>query len=126
MNIEMPGPSEFRDELAEAVAQKTLTEAELDASLRPLLTFYDKTVANSNKGKKVDLKAHHQLARRVAEEAIVLLENDGILPLPNQSNIGVVGSFAHKPRTNGGGSATLKPYICEEPETTPVGKSSII
>lgn len=115
MNIEMPGPTEFRAELTEAVHNNQLTEEQLDESLRPLIDFYNNIKDNPNKGKKADLDAHHTIASSVAEEAIVLLENDGILPVPTTTKLAVVGSFAKHPRTNGGGSATLLPYICEIP-----------
>ncbi len=115
MNLEMPGPSEFRHELAEAIENGELTEAELDASLRPLFDFYDKVKDNTNKGKTANLYKHHEVAQAVAKEAIVLLENDGILPLQTGTKIGVVGTFADVPRVNGGGSATLKPYHQERP-----------
>ena len=55
------------------------------------------------------------MAYQVSQEAIVLLENDGILPLKNVSRIGIIGEFAEKPRVNGGGSATLKAFKMENP-----------
>ncbi len=115
MNIEMPGPSEFMEEVVSAVANNDLTEAEIDKSLRPLLVLYDRVMANPNQGQKTSLEQNHQIAKHVAEEAIVLLENDGILPLTKGLSIGVIGEFAEKPRINGGGSATLKSYILENP-----------
>jgi beta-glucosidase len=115
MNIEMPGPSEFNDEVHEALNQGTLKLSELDASLEPLLRLNSLVSKNTNKGKKTDLNQNHLLATKVAEEAIVLLKNDGILPIKNNVKLGIVGEFAQKPRINGGGSATLRPYILENP-----------
>ncbi|MCD6482169.1 MAG: glycoside hydrolase family 3 C-terminal domain-containing protein [Candidatus Izimaplasma sp.] len=113
MNIEMPGPSEFNNQLIEAVYNKEVTEKELDNSLIPLLKLYDKVQKNKNKGKKINLSKHHLFAQKVAEEAIVLLKNNGILPLLKTKKIGIIGNFAKKPRVNGGGSATLKPHTLE-------------
>lgn len=115
MNLEMPGGSEFTSEVYEALENNTLTEQEIDASLIPLFDLYDYTRKNNNKGKKVDFKAHHEIAYEVTKEAIVLLKNDGILPLKQQSKIGVVGQFAETPRINGGGSASLLPFCTEKP-----------
>lgn len=114
LNIEMPGPSEFIDEVYEALEKGTLSENEIDKSLLPLLDLADKVALNKNKLKKTDLNSNHLLASQVAEEGIVLLKNDGILPL-SQNNIAVIGEFAEKPRINGGGSSTLKPFILENP-----------
>lgn len=117
MNLEMPGPSEFNNEVKEALANKRLTEKEIDESLIPLLNFYEATKKNDLKGTKVSLEDHHLIAREVANEAIVLLENDGILPLEKHKKVLVVGEFAEKPRINGGGSVTLKPFNTEIPLT---------
>ena len=113
MNIEMPGPSEFENELNINFNNNDILESEIDKSLIPLLDLYEKSENNPNKGLITDLQANHQIASKVAEEAIVLLKNDGILPLKIGSKIGVIGEFASKPRINGGGSAALKPYILE-------------
>ena len=114
-NIEMPGPSEFHQELVEALDKSLLSEEDLDNSLLPLFDLYDKTQKNKNKGKEVCLEKNHIVAQKVAEEAIVLLQNDGILPFKKRKTITVIGDFAQHPRINGGGSATLKPYCLENP-----------
>jgi beta-glucosidase len=115
LNVEMPGPSEFETELREALKRGDLSEADLDRSLEPLLYMREKVIVNPNKGSKADLDQHHDLANRVAKEAIVLLENDGILPLNGDPHLGVIGEFARHPRINGGGSATLRPYRQDTP-----------
>lgn len=113
MNIEMPGPSAFNAELLDAINNKEISVEELDNSLLPLLVLHDKVQKNENKGKKTNLKDNHLIAQQVAEEAIVLLKNIGILPLTKGIRIGLIGDFAKNPRVNGGGSATLKPHILE-------------
>ena len=45
-----------------------------------------------------DEEAHHALAREAAAESVVLLANDGTLPLPPEANIAVIGEFARTPR----------------------------
>jgi len=114
LNVEMPGPSEFIDDVYKALEDGTLTEQEIDESLLPLLDLTDKIALNNNKLKPTNLTENHLIARKVAEEAIVLLKNNGILPL-KLTDIAVIGEFAATPRINGGGSATLKPFILENP-----------
>jgi len=113
MNIEMPGRSAFNDEVVQAINDGSLSVEELDDSLVPLLELHSKLIQNKNRGKVADLESNHLVARKVAEEAIVLLKNKGILPLKDIKKIGLIGDFAKNPRVNGGGSATLKPYKLE-------------
>ena len=47
------------------------------------------------------------LARAVAEEGVVMLKNDGVLPLKNGEKIGVFGKTALNPVIQGGGCAQL-------------------
>jgi beta-glucosidase len=115
MNIEMPGPSEFTVSVNKAVQNGEVSEQEIDASLYPLMDLRDKLLLNDNKGKNVSFEEGHKIAYKVSKESIVLLENDGILPLKKDINIAVIGSFAKTPRINGGGSATLRPFKLENP-----------
>lgn len=115
MNVEMPGRSEFEQDVHEALADGSLTEDDLDQALQPLLTVYERAVQNPYIGQKCDKDTHHILAQKVVEEAIVLLENDGILPLVNHPSLAVIGAFSKQPRINGGGSVTLQPYKEETP-----------
>ena len=115
MNIEMPGPSSFEEETIKALENQSLTETELDASLEPLFDLHEKVKAIKQL-QNIDLDAHHKIAKKVAQEAIVLLENDGVLPIKDTTKTyGMIGQFAKKPRINGGGSATVKPYHQETP-----------
>jgi len=115
LNLEMNGPSELEDFVYEALQNGELTEEDIDNSLLPLFWLRDEILKNKNKGKKTSLKDNHNFASKVSEEAIVLLENDGVLPLNKNIKIGVIGDFAVNPRITGGGSATLKPLIIEKP-----------
>lgn len=110
MNLDMPGPSAFEKDVKTALDNGTLTEEELDDSLKPLFDLHEK-VKTIEPLKTIDLDKHHDFARKVAGEAIVLLENDGVLPIKNtKQKVGIIGQFAKEPRINGGGSATVKPH----------------
>ena len=54
-------------------------------------------------------EAHHALAREAAAESVVLLANDGTLPLAPDASIAVIGEFARTPRFQGAGSSQVNP-----------------
>lgn len=77
-------------ELIEAVKRGLITEAELDRNLKRLFTarvrlgMFDAPARvpwSKLKPAVVNSPAHQKLARRMAQESIVLLKNDGVLPL---------------------------------------------
>ncbi len=55
---------------------------------------------------------HQQVARKVAEEAITLLKNDGVLPLdPSQlKSVAVIGANANRKHAGAGGSSQVKAF----------------
>lgn len=63
------------------------------------------------KGGAVDQAAHAEIAERVALSGMVLLKNDGVLPLAGSARrILVVGGFADRGVLSGGGSSQVMPY----------------
>lgn len=55
-----------------------------------------------------DWAAQHAIAREAAAAATVLLRNDGVLPLPPQATVALIGDFAVKPRFQGSGSSRIE------------------
>jgi beta-glucosidase len=109
LDWEMPGPQERRvQEVIEAVCSGELEEAVLDESVRRILRIVFKA-AETPKGGEFDVDAHHELAHRVAAEGMVLLKNDGILPLKGQQHIAVIGRSAQHAHFQGGGSSHINP-----------------
>jgi len=109
LDWEMPGPQERRvKQVIDAVTNGKLDEAVLDESVRRILRIVFKA-AETPKGGEFDVDAHHQLARRVAAEGMVLLKNDGILPLQGQQHIAVIGRAAEHAHFQGGGSSHINP-----------------
>ena len=94
--------SDYRPFL-EAVQQGYLPVSAIDTALIRLFTArirlgmfdppssvpYDHIAA-----RELDSAAHRELARRLAEESMVLLKNDGVLPLKSVKRIAVVGPLA--------------------------------
>ena len=66
----------------------------------------------------LDTAAHQTVSRRVAEEGIVLLKNNGILPLDTSriKTIAIIGDNAVRLQCHAGGSSEIKPLY----EVTPL------
>lgn len=136
--IEMPAPNDCSiRELVLAVRTGRVSEADLDDRVREALALIlrtDRAKAGYHGG--YDADAHHRLARRAAEEGIVLLKNDApadawekgapavdgadgaasgrvaprtspLLPLAPHTKVALVGDFAQAPRYQGAGSSLV-------------------
>lgn len=115
LDLEMPGPKDQRVKaVVEAVRAGTLDEAVLDEAARRVLSVVLKA-GNTAKGGVFDVDAHHALARRIAAEGIVLLKNDGILPLHNPQHVAVIGRAAQEAHFQGGGSSHINPTQVDVP-----------
>ena len=113
--LEMPAPGlDSAMNLVEAVKSGKLSQADLDARVEELLNVIDVTYAPvAEAPKEIDLADFQAMARHCAAESIVLLENDGILPLKAGSRVAIVGEFAEKPRYQGAGSSLVNPTQVE-------------
>ena len=115
LDLEMPGPKERRVKaVVEAVRPGALYESVLDKSVRRILGIVFKA-AETTKGGSIDTAAHHALARRIAAEGMVLLKNNGILPLKDQQHIAVIGRAAEEAHFQGGGSSHINPIQVDNP-----------
>ncbi|PWH13093.1 MAG: glycosyl hydrolase [Anaerolineae bacterium] len=109
LDWEMPGPQARRAQaIVQAVQSGELDESVLDEAVRRILRIVFKAKATP-KGGTFDAEAHHQLARKIAAEGMVLLKNNGILPLSGQKRIAVIGRAAQKAHFQGGGSSHINP-----------------
>lgn len=111
LDLEMPSSFGIRDQqIVQAVKEGKLSEEVLDRAVERILNLLFKAVDGRKENATYDKEAHHQLAREVARECMVLLKNeDKILPLKRQGTIAVIGEFARKPRYQGGGSSHVNP-----------------
>jgi beta-glucosidase len=115
LDLEMPGPKPNRVRaVVNAVREGMLDEAVLDESVRRILGIVFKA-AETPKGGDFDRTAHHALARKAAAEGMVLLKNNGILPLRNPKSIAVIGRSAKYPHFQGGGSSHINPTAIDVP-----------
>ena len=108
-NLNMPNPGlDNAQVLCDAVRSGIISESNLDDRLRELLPLV-LALNSANGPKEFDPKTHHALAKKCAGQAIVLLENDGILPLSGNVKAALIGDFAQKPRYQGAGSSLVNP-----------------
>ena len=114
MHLEMPGkPARITNKMVvEAVKNNELDEQQLDSIVKDLLRIVFMGQNTEDKFGDQNLEQHHQLARKVAAEAITLLKNtEKLLPVETAKykKIAVLGEFAVNPRYQGNGSSQVKP-----------------
>lgn len=109
LDLEMPSSNGKNDRLiVEAVNSGKLDEKYVDVCVKRVLELVDK---HFEKPYAVwDKDKDHKLAEKIESECIVLLKNDGALPLNKSEKIAFIGKFAQTPRYQGGGSSHINSY----------------
>jgi beta-glucosidase len=116
LDLEMPGPGKIltKDAILKEIEQGNFTEEELDCRVGRILAAIIKTKSLDNDESRLnsewDTPRHHGIARKAAEEAIVLLKNkNSVLPLDLEDieTLAVIGPNAREARLGGGGSASV-------------------
>lgn len=109
--IEMPSPGlDSVRQLVAAVESGVLSEETLDERVREVIELALAFRSPLDPVAPLDVEGHHELARRAAEESVVLLKNEGdLLPLAAGTRVAVIGDFAETPRYQGAGSSVVNP-----------------
>ncbi|MBO5278645.1 MAG: glycoside hydrolase family 3 C-terminal domain-containing protein, partial [Lachnospiraceae bacterium] len=109
-DLSMPGGAAYMErEALEAVKAGKLSEADIDTCVERILRLIEKSEKISRK--PVDMEANHALARRVAEESAVLLKNENhLLPLTEKKDVVWIGYMAEEIRYQGSGSSHINPW----------------
>ncbi len=107
-DLNMPGGSKYMHKATErAVRRGELEEKYIDESVSRILALTER--GQKIKRESFDVEAHHALARKIAEQGAVLLQNkENILPL-NESDAVIIGRMAENPRYQGSGSSHINP-----------------
>ncbi|MBT0568670.1 glycoside hydrolase family 3 C-terminal domain-containing protein [Williamsia sp. CHRR-6] len=111
LDLQMPGSAGIGPQrICDAVAAGTLDEAAVTRAAQRVVGLVRRAQANLDPSATVDLAAHHQLARTVAADCVVLLKNSpSVLPLANDASVAVIGELARTPRYQGAGSSQIQP-----------------
>ncbi len=123
LDLEMPGPGKImtKENVLKAIGDKSLSMDELNDKVKRLLRALVKTKLldqnNPSLNSELNSKKHQDLTRRVSEEGIVLLKNEGsVLPLKKSiRKLAVIGPNAGEARLGGGGSASVSPFYSVSP-----------
>jgi len=120
--LEMPGPGRWMSNefVKQALAAGTLTEERLNDKVRRLLGVVEKTglfdPTPARPERATNNPKHRKIIREAAGEAIVLLKNDGTLPLKKIKSIAVIGPHAARASIFGGGSSSgFRPHYVVSP-----------
>lgn len=110
LELEMPSSGGINDqEIVAAVQNGSLNEAVLNQAVERILNIIFLYVDHREE-QEFTMEEDHELAKRIAEESMVLLKNDSVLPLSDEEEIVFIGEFAAKPRYQGGGSSHINSY----------------
>lgn len=109
LDLKMPYHETAYDELKTAYDKGLISDKEINESVQRLLDLIEKN-EQAKKIRRVEftVEQKHDIATKIAKESMVLLKNDGILPLRKINKMSVHGRFSFLPAHSGGGSAEVQ------------------
>ena len=108
-DLEMPSSDGINDaKVLKAAKNNPELVKKIDECVFRILRWIYDFEDNRQKG-EFNIEQHHKIARELEEDSIVLLKNDGVLPIDpaTSGKIAVIGEFAKCPRFQGGGSSHI-------------------
>lgn len=141
VDVELPTVKTFGEPLLDAVAAGEIPEELIDRAVRRVLvqkaqlglldrdwTPVPPALADADLGEPAALRgsvdldrpANRELARAIADQAVVLLRNDGVLPLSSPARIALVGPNAEEP-TAVLGCYAFPVHVGSQHPKTPIG-----
>jgi beta-glucosidase len=109
-----PGMDQEIQRIIAAVKDGSLSESDLDRNVRNMLRYIVRTprFAGYKFSNKPDLAAHAKLVRAATPEGLVLLENNGVLPLQDVKKVALYGIGSYDFIAGGTGSGNVnKAYV---------------
>lgn len=109
VDLEMPGASEGKtDKIILAVNEGRLSMDALNNAVRNVLSFVRQAVENRKPGQTFDMEAAKVRSEEFESQCAVLLKNnEDVLPLDVKAPVAFIGEFAEKPRYQGAGSSHI-------------------
>ena len=127
LDLEMPSSLGANDKLiVGAVLSGELDESVVDTAVERILNIVFRYEENRDKNAVFDKDKDHETARKVAEETIVLLKNEGVLPLSEAQKVAFIGQYAKTPRYQGGGSSHINSHKITSALDASAGMDNII
>lgn len=115
-NLLMPGyPDQVKD-IVDGVKNGTIKMEDVDRNVREMLEYIVKSpkFRNYQYSNKPDLKADAVITRQASAEGMVLLKNNGALPMKNLKNIALFGVNSYDFFSGGLGSGCVNvPYVVD-------------
>lgn len=109
-DLEMPSSAgSGTKKIVDAVMAGELDVRILDERVLKILELIKKGADHLVDGFVYDEAADQALARKIASRSMVLLKNNGILPLKKSGKVAVIGELAKIPRYQGAGSSIINP-----------------
>jgi beta-glucosidase len=109
-DLEMPSSKGYNSKkIIDAVKNGEIDEETLNGRVDKLIDLVKNAQTLPKKDYVCDLEAHHALARKIAAQSMVLLKNEGVLPISKGQKIAVIGEMAKSPRYQGAGSSLINP-----------------
>ena len=108
LDLEMPGPGSQTAKIVQAVQNGDLDESILDEAVCNVLKIAMDYRQSKLPGTAYDIRAQQEKAADIAGECAVLLKNeDKLLPLDKGKRVAFIGAFAGNPRYQGAGSSHI-------------------
>ncbi|KAI4158221.1 MAG: hypothetical protein LQ342_007668 [Letrouitia transgressa] len=120
-DLEMPGPAKWRaGKTMKAIECGHLRKEEIFRSavnvIHLALQTKDLDIQKDPEERRDDREETRKLIREAGHEGLVLLKNNGVLPLDREiKTIALIGPHAKAANAGGGGSASLQPYYTTNP-----------